>query len=104
MKNQLILLCVSLILSGCAWVELTSQGEQVRIISAADAAVCDKLGQTTATVADSIGVVKRRNDIIAANLEKLARNTAADMHGNAIVAVSPIENGKQSFDVYRCTP
>jgi hypothetical protein len=104
MKNKLILLCVSLILNGCAWVELTSQGEQVRIISAADAAACDKLGQTTATVADSIGVVKRRNDIIAANLEKLARNTAADMKGNAIVAVSPIENGKQSFDVYRCTP
>ncbi len=102
MNRKIFLVCMSLLLTGCAWVELTSQGQQVRIVSAADAASCDKLGQTTASVADSIGVVKRRNDIIAANLEKLARNTAAEMNGNAIVAVTSIEDGKQSFDVYHC--
>ncbi|MBI3560132.1 MAG: DUF4156 domain-containing protein [Gammaproteobacteria bacterium] len=102
MRTFIILVITIVVSHGCAWVELSDQGQQVRVIDANAAQNCEHLGQTTATVADSVAGVKRRADIVQANLEKLARNTAADMKGNAVVATSKIVDGKQRFDVYRC--
>jgi hypothetical protein len=102
--STMVVLGSALLLTSCAWVELTQDAQHVRILSASDASACNKLGQTTASVADNIGGVKRRDDIVQANLEKLARNSAADMKGDAIVPASPIKDGRQSFDVYRCSP
>ena len=92
----------ALLLSSCAWVELTPAAQQVRVVAASEASNCNKLGQTTASVTDNIGGVKRRDDIIQANLEKLARNSAAEMNGDAIAPASPVKDGRQTFDVYRC--
>ena len=94
----------ALLLTSCAWVELTQDAQHVRIIFAGDAGNCTKLGQTTASVADNVGGVKRRDDIVQANLEKLARNSAADMKGDAISPASPVKDGRQTFEVYRCSP
>lgn len=104
MNSRLILLLSGvLLLTGCtSAIELTPVGQQVRIITAAGAVYCGKLGQTTVSVADNFGGVKRRDDIVQANLENLARNSAADMKGNAIVAASAVKEGKQTYDVYHC--
>ncbi len=102
--STIMVLGSALLLTSCAWVELTQDAKDVRIIFASDASNCNKLGQTTASVADNIGGVNRRPDIVQANLEKLARNTAADMKGDAIAPASPIKDGRQTFDVYRCSP
>ena len=59
---------------------------------------CKKLGNTSVSVAD----LHRQPHIIADNLQTLARNAAAEMHGDTVVAASEVEEGKQKFNVYRC--
>lgn len=104
MKRLSLLLCAGLIMSGCSWVELTENGQQVRVATEKDIGTCEKIGQTNVSVAANIGgVLNRRADIVQGNLETLARNSAADMKGDTVVPVSPpSKDGKQSFDVYRC--
>jgi hypothetical protein len=35
-------------------------------------------------------------------MQALARNSAADMGGDTVVPVSEIQDGKQTFEVYKC--
>lgn len=104
MNRLNVLLLTSLLLNGCAWVELSENGQQVRVAKESDITSCEKLGQTNVSVAANIGgVLNRRADIVQGNLETLARNSAADMKGDTVVPVSPpSKDGKQAFDVYRC--
>lgn len=94
----ILLVSAAFMLSACAWVELTPGGKKVRILSEAEVASCKKLGNTSVSVAD----LHRQPHIIADNLQTLARNAAAEMHGDTVVAASEVEEGKQKFNVYRC--
>jgi hypothetical protein len=100
--RTLILIGAILGLMACSWVKLTPEGEKVRVLAAFEVTTCKKLGKTIASVTNKVIGFERKDDAVQANLEVLARNAAADMKGDTIVAASPIENGKQTFDVYRC--
>jgi hypothetical protein len=41
---------------------------------------------------------------VAGELEALARNEAALMGGDTVVAELPVKDGRQVFGVYRCQP
>jgi hypothetical protein len=41
-------------------------------------------------------------DDVSEELENLARNHAASMNGDTIVAVSPLTSGERTYAVYRC--
>ena len=101
-QGVILLICTVLLVSGCAWVELTPGGEKVRILSESEVASCKKLGNTSVNVADKVAGMQRQPHIIADNLQTLARNAAAEMHGDTIVPDSPVEEGRQKFNVYRC--
>jgi hypothetical protein len=47
-------------------------------------------------------VVERGGERLQDELIRLARNEAGDLGGNVIVPESVIEEGRQSFGVYRC--
>lgn len=96
------LFIAAFITSGCAWVDLSAGGKKVRVLSKEEVTSCKSLGKTTASVADKVAGLKRQPHIVAENLETLARNAAAEMKGDTIVVASPIEQGKQVFNVYRC--
>lgn len=99
MRQTIVLLVVSaFLLSACSWVELTPEGKKIRVLSASEVSTCKKLGNTSVSVAD----LNRKDEVIADNLETLARNAAGEMHGDTIVPVSKVEEGKQKFAVYRC--
>jgi len=100
--KSLLLIAAALGLMACSWVTLTPQGDKVRVLSQAEVASCKKIGKTTATVADKVIGLERKEKIIQENLDVLARNAAADMGGDTIVPISPIQEGKQTFAVYRC--
>jgi hypothetical protein len=100
--KSLLLVAAVLGLMACSWVKLTPAGEKVRILSQAEVASCKKIGKTTANVADKVAGLQRKEHAIQENLDVLARNAAAEMGGDTIVPASPIQDGKQSFDVYRC--
>lgn len=102
-KNLGILMLSVLLLSGCTWVHLSPQGEQVRVVSEAKVADCKKIGVTTVSVMAKIGGVRRNKTIVAEELATLGRNSASEMGGDTIVPASEITGGEQSFDVYRCS-
>jgi len=88
---------------GCTWVKLTEPGEQVRVGTVAQVASCTKLGATHTKTSNRIAFFSRSQKKIDSELESLARNEAADMGGDTIVAQGPTSSeGRRSFDVFRC--
>lgn len=102
-QKMVFLLAFSLLLlAGCTWVKPTAEGEKVRVLEAKEVTSCKSLGSTTATLADKVVGIKRKPQKVKKELETLARNSAADLGGDTIVATSEVVSGKQSFAVYRC--
>ena len=58
----------------------------------------------TASPKSRVGGFERKPGKVAAELETLARNEAATMGGNAVVAASTVKDGRQTFGVYHCPP
>lgn len=90
------------IAGGCSFVNLTGEGEGVRVAKAEEVAACTGLGRTTASVVHEVASIPRHPDAVKENIEVTARNSAASMGGDTIVPASPIAEGKQTFEVYRC--
>lgn len=88
--------------SACTWVKLSERGESVRVVRPTEVAECERVGEATAQVVSKVGFVRRSRENQIKDLETLARNAAAEMGGNAIVATSDIKEGKREFTVYRC--
>ena len=101
-QMQWVLVLSLLAISGCTWVETTASGQQVRLASQDQVAKCKKLGKTTVSVMDKVGFISRSEEKVAEELQTLAKNSAAEMEGDTIVAAGAISDGEQSFDVYRC--
>ncbi len=100
--NKILLIALTvLFVSGCAAVKLTDGGEKVRVLAPDEISSCKKLGQTNNSVLDRV-VVKRPIETIETELETMARNSADNMGGDTVVPLTVIEDGKQSFTIYKC--
>lgn len=95
---------VVLVLSACTWVEPTAQGEKVRVLSAEEVTKCKKVGQTTVSLLAKLAGIERNAQKVQEELNILARNSAVELDGDTVVPISPVEDGKQTFAVYRCMP
>ncbi len=95
---------VAFSLAACVSIQLTPEGEKARMLSSEKAAKCQKLGKTTVRVRPSILAVPRQQTVITKELQILARNSTASMHGDTVAPISEIDNGQQTFEVYRCVP
>jgi hypothetical protein len=93
-----------LYLSGCTWVDLTAEGETVRVLSAVEVEKCKRVGKTTVTTAGAVGVLERYPEKIQSELDTLARNSAKDLGGDTVVPVAAPVEGRQVYEVYRCLP
>ena len=102
MKKTLVPMLVLLMLSGCAWVKLTPEGEKARVLSKSEVSKCKLLGQTTVSLKSKIAGFDRNAEKVKKELETLARNHAVDLDGDTVVPESEIKNGQQVFSVYRC--
>lgn len=100
-KINVLLLC--LLLCSCTWVRLTKDGEAVLVKTEAEVANCQRLATTNASLRSKVMGIERSADKVKLELETLARNAAADYGGNAVVPTTEIEDGKQSFAVYKCS-
>jgi len=101
MKYYLTLIAATVLLSACSGIKLTTGGEKVRILDPNEVSSCRKLGKTSNAVTARV-VVERPEEAIAKELRVLARNSAAGMGGDTIVPLTVIENGQQTFEVYKC--
>src|SRR5262245_20550343 len=97
-------LSAALVQSACVWVSLTSGGEQVRLLEPVEVADCRRVGSTTSQTTDRVLIFARVDRTVNEEVRSLARNEAAQMGGDGIVPRGPLERGRQSFDVYRCSP
>lgn len=90
--------------TACTWVELNSAGRNVSLQDSDNLnQTCQRLGTVNAkTRASVVFGTGRDNKKIKHELAVLARNEAAKLNANTIVAKTQAENGEQSFIAYRC--
>lgn len=102
-KHLLVTLTMSsLFIAGCATVKLSEGGEKVRILTPDEVATCKKLGRSNTSVTAKVLEIDRSIEAVAKELASIGRNSAATMGGDTIVPLTIIEEGKQSFVVYKC--
>jgi hypothetical protein len=98
----LLLVTAAALAGGCSWVSLTPGGEKVRVLEPEEVGTCRLLGKTTATTSAAVAGIGRSFPKVLEELERLARNSAADMGGDTIVPEGRVEDGRRTFGVYRC--
>ena len=89
-------------LMGCTWVEPTKEGSEVLLVKAFNVETCKKVGTTTASVKHKVGMFTRSEEKVTDELTTLAKNKAAEMGGDSIVAQGEPVDGSMSFDIYKC--
>lgn len=98
----LIFMVGGFLLAGCSFNEPTEASKQVMLVKDYNVTTCQKLGDTVARVKDSLGGVKFSEKEVQEELIVIAKNDAAKMGGDSIVAVSDVKGGVQKFAIYRC--
>lgn len=101
MQYWLPAICL-LILGGCTWVDVDDEAAAVELVTLDRVGNCDRIGTTEATTKPAIGPMKRSKDKVEAELLTLARNSAAKMGGDTVVAQGPVSDGSRTFVVYFC--
>lgn len=96
-------ICCAGLLAACQnWVELTDAGRDVSIVTPATAENCERLGRVTARSREQVAGLHRDPERLKRELKTLARNEAASLGANAILATTEVTDGRQSFDALRC--
>ena len=87
---------------GCSWVKPTESGARVRLATAGEVEACANVGTTHVSVMDKLGLVTRNQAKVAGELATLARNSAVELDGDTVVAITQVVDGAQTFAVYQC--
>jgi hypothetical protein len=95
---------VLLTLAACgnSWVQVTPEGRNVQVATAAQVGGCTRVGTANVNALDNIGFVQRGANRLQEELVSLARNEGGRLGGNRVVPESTINDGRQTFGVYRC--
>ena len=99
-----LLMAGALGLGACSssWVQVTPEGQGVRVATTQDIASCTRVGTANVNAVDNIGFVQRGAARLQEELISLARNEGGRLGGNRVVPESTIEDGRQTFGVFRC--
>lgn len=101
-KTMLLGLAATVLVSGCSFVKLSPHADDVLVLKPHQTRECEQLRRSSSQVLDKVWFVNRNRERMAEELETLARNTAAELGGNAVVVDSEIEAGRQRFIIYNC--
>jgi hypothetical protein len=101
MKQIICMISAAMLLSACSGLKLTEGGEKIRVLEPAEISTCKNMGRTNTSVTARV-VIERPADTVAKELSIVARNSAARMGGDTIVPLTVIEDGHQTFVVYKC--
>lgn len=104
MKQFLVLFGFCLLTASCNWVQVTEEGKTIRIAKADDVANCKRVGKVSAHSKHQIAGFDRNEEKIKTEIERLARNEAAEsgLGGDTLVPITSIKDGRQTFAFYRC--
>ncbi len=102
LHNYVLILAIAS-LPACTWVEPTKESSEVTLVKAFNVKACKKLTTITSTVKHKVGPVIRDEEQVLEELITLAKNRAAALGGDSIVAKETIAtDGVMSFDVFKC--
>ncbi len=101
MRKITCVISAAVLLSACSTLKLTEGGEKVRVLGPSEVSSCKNMGRTSTSVTARI-VVERPADTVSEELRIVARNSAARMGGDTIVPLTVVEEGQQTFVVYKC--
>lgn len=105
-KSKLALLAIgltaSLFGSGCTWVNLSDNAQKVRVLKPNEVTTCKKKGKTVASVKYEVLGAVRDEKKMATELATIARNEAPELGADTVVAMTPIEQGRRTFYLYKC--
>ena len=101
MKQIICMISAAMLLSACSSLKLTEGGEKIRVLEPSEISTCKNMGRTNASVTARV-IIERPADSIAEELSIVSRNSAARMGGDTIVPLTVIEDGQQTFVVYKC--
>lgn len=102
MPKTLVAAACAAVLGGCSFVDVQPNARDVLVLANERVQDCERLGETRVSVAAQIGFIKRREKDVRRDLERLARNSAADMGGDTVTPESGIKEGKQTYGIYDC--
>jgi len=101
--SRIVLLAgLALTAGACTWVETRPGTEDIVIVEADQVVDCTRQGTTRASVRDRVAGVQRKPGKVAEEIETLARTSATEMGGNALVPIGPAREGAREFIVYKC--
>jgi hypothetical protein len=97
-----VFLCSGLLIQSCSWVGPSVESQYVTLVKPQAVGDCEKIGETTSKTLSKIVVVGRSNEKQGNELITLAKNQAAVMGGDTIVAKGSVDKGEQTFTVFKC--
>ena len=101
MRTSLMVLLLSLSVTGCTWVHMAPGASAVRVTSAAPSG-CEKRGEVEVSVKHSIAFIERNPLRVREELETLARNEAPGLGADTIHALGDPLRGAQRWAAWRC--
>ena len=102
LSRFLVVVVVALLAAACTWVEPTIGSRSVSVVKPEHVSTCEQIGKTNTRTAAKIGFIRRSASTVAKELQTLARNDAAAMGGDTVVAQGAPYEGSQRFLIYRC--
>ena len=100
-KVIVVLACMGLF-EACTWVKPIEEAREIALVKPELAQHCKKLSTVTVKVADKVGFIQRKGSKVEDELITMAKNEAALVSGDIIVAESEASEGRQRFGVYDC--
>jgi hypothetical protein len=91
-----------LLLVGCVGSGVRGSGDAVRVVTAEQLQGCTNVGSAHVSVIDKLPQLQQIDGAVAGELVALASNSAVQLGGNALVEMTNIVDGRQSFAVFKC--
>ena len=101
-KATLAIVLSLVLLGGCAWVSPNVDSQWVALVKPQAVMNCKPIGETTSKTLTKVVLVGRSLEKQQNELITLAKNQAAVMNGDTIVAKGEVNNGEQTFKVFDC--
>lgn len=101
-RRLIFVFVVFILISGCTWVKPIPKSYAITLLENKDIVNCVKKGTTQSKTLSKFIFMPRKGQKIAAELVTLAKNEAAIMGGDSVVAESNIVAGGRIFGVYLC--
>lgn len=91
-------------MTGCTWVSPNPQVKQEGIMVLPQDRVvhCRLLSKTEVSIAPNVGFINRVQSDVEKDLQTLAMNQAVTQNGDTVSALTPVNNGSQTFGIYKC--